>query len=925
MDAERWARLEELFGEASALPPQEREGFLRAACPDDPALVSEAAALLAAGDDDGGAFIARSILEAAEASPPPPAIAPASPTAPFVEGGKVAAGGLDRYRLIERIGRGGMGEVYLAERADEEFQKEVALKVVRDRAGGREAVERFRRERQILAGLVHPNIAQLLDGGTSEDGRPYLVMEHVEGERIDEYCDRRRLSVRERLELFVTVCRAVEYAHTHLVVHRDVKPANILVTEEGVPKLLDFGIAKLLDPEAFDPLGETVAGVVMMTPDYASPEQVRGEPVTTASDVYSLGVLLYVLLCGRRPYRLSTRRAAELERVIGEQRPERPSTAIGRRETETKEGDVATAESIGQARSSDPHRLRRRLAGDLDNIVLKALEKDPERRYSSVARLADDLRLHLEGRPVSARPPTLWYRAGRFASRHRWALAGTAAALLVLGGLQLDHVRRLEREKSLAQRERETAQRVSEFLVDLFRVSNPGPRRAEDISARELLDEGARRIGRELEDEPLVRAGLESTMGRVYANIGLYDPSEDLLRSALARRRELLSPEDPDLARALGNLAFVHKERGEYEEALALYAEALAIVEGRAGVDPLLVSQLHREVGSLHLRDGQYEKMREHLERALSLRREVQGPDHPEVAAIVTDLGAWRWRTGDFRGAREYLEEALAIRERSFRPEDVRIAGNLHNLGLLSWAMGDYPAARVYYRRALELNETHFGPDNPEVAPNLFGLATTLRELGDLEGSRSIYERLLVLQAETVGAESNHYALTLGGLGFTLLRMEELGEARRVFERAIAVFESSLGPEHLDLGAPLVGLARVGMGEGKLDEAERLLERALAIREEALGPRHAIVGRTLGTQGRLLLLKGDASAALESYHRALDILESAARPDHPHVAEVLEGRAEALRFLGREEEAEPAARRAAAIRSRASESDAEPR
>jgi eukaryotic-like serine/threonine-protein kinase len=448
MTPERWEEIKRLFEAASELPAEERSGYLDAACAADAALRAEVKNLLLA-DAEAGSFIEAPAYEAA--------------TKPMGAGEPAGRDGapqrIGAYRLLSELGRGGMGAVYLAERADDEYRRRVAIKLIRRGMDSDEILRRFRHERQILASLDHPHIARLLDGGTSADGLPYFVMEHIEGEPLTDYCDRRRLSVTARLQLFRDVCAAVHYAHQSLVVHRDLKPSNILVTNDGAVKLLDFGIAKLLFASELTPLSlrQTAPGVRLMTPEYASPEQVRGETVTTASDIYALGVILYELLTGRRPYRLTRRSLHEVERIVCEQEPERPSTAISRVEAEVDGAGelhaLATPESVSLTREGSPERLRRRLRGDLDNIVLRALSKEPARRYGSAEQFSEDLRRHLTGLPVIARPDTFGYRSGKFIRRHKAGVAAAAAAALMLAGFganQTAQSARLARERDRA-------------------------------------------------------------------------------------------------------------------------------------------------------------------------------------------------------------------------------------------------------------------------------------------------------------------------------------------------------------------------------------------------------------------------------------------------------------------------------------------
>ena len=380
------------------------------------------------------------------------------------------------YKLIRKIGQGGMGAVYLASRDDDEYKKRVAIKLVKRGMDSEEVLNRFRHERQILASLDHPNIARLLDGGTTEDGLPYFVMEYIEGTPVDTYCDERRLSINERLNLFRKVCSAISYAHQNLVVHRDIKPGNILVTSNGEPKLLDFGIAKLLNPELYaQTILTTALSTRLMTPDYASPEQVRGRKITTATDIYSLGVVLYELLTGHRPYRIKSYTQEEIERIICRETIEKPSTAINRVVT-GKDGAQQTAitpEIVSETREGQPEKLRKRLAGDLDNIVLMAMRKEPERRYVSAEQFSEDIRRHLEGLPVIARKDTFAYRASKFIRRNKIGVAAAAAFLI----LAVTATALIINQSIRASRERDKAQQVSRFLVELFNVSDPGEAR----------------------------------------------------------------------------------------------------------------------------------------------------------------------------------------------------------------------------------------------------------------------------------------------------------------------------------------------------------------------------------------------------------------------------------------------------------------
>jgi serine/threonine-protein kinase len=520
--AARWERVKELFDGAAGLDPDARAAFLAEACGDDGALREEVESLLLAHDQAGG-FL-----------PEPP---------PDPDAGDAAEDLADRrlgpYRLLHLIGQGGMGHVYRAIRDDDQFKKLVAVKLVRVEMATDAVLARFRAERQILAGLEHPGIARLLDGGAIEDGRPFLVMEHVEGTRIDVYARDHALTTAARVTLFRSVCAAVQYAHENLVVHRDLKPANILVTPDGLPKLLDFGVAKLMDPSG--PGAATATLFAAMTPAYASPEQVRSEPITTATDVYSLGVVLHELLTGRRPYRLAGVTSLELQQAICEQEPERPA-----------------------------------LPDDLGAIVLKALRKAPHLRYPTVAAFSEDLGRYLAGLPVSARKGTARYRAARFVRRHRVKVALSALLAVAAASFAANTAVQAGR----VAREKDKTERVTGLLVGLFRVSDPGEARGNTVTAREMLDRGAARVRAELAAEPEVQAALLDTMGRVYGNLGLYAEAQPLVEEALATRRRVLGDDHDDVAaslKSLATLAVVLQARGRCDEAERLAREVVAV------------------------------------------------------------------------------------------------------------------------------------------------------------------------------------------------------------------------------------------------------------------------------------------------------------------------------------------------------------
>lgn len=496
----REAEVARIVARAGELGPRERLAYLRSACGDDPEAFDRA-------------LLAHDLVTAA---PESGEIDSAFWT--IDRSGQV----LGQWRLRKRIGGGGMSEVYLAERIGE-YQHQVALKLVRPGLVSRADHNRLRAERQILARLNHRNIARLLDGGTTAEGIPYLVMEYVDGLPIDEYCDRNRLTLAQRLALFRGVCAAVHAAHQNLVVHRDLKPSNILVTKDRTLKLLDFGIAKLMEVrDTVHTVAVTHADVRLFTPGHASPEQIRGEPITTMTDVYLLGVLLYELLTGRKPFDVRDLRLSQIESVICEQDAPPPSTVVNTRGATV--ADQLRIERAARARQSTTSKLRRDIAGDLDNIVMKAMRKEPARRYASADELAVDIKRHDSGKPVIARGDTWTYRTHKFLRRHTMAVAASCALVLMLAclvTLLALQAHRIAEQRAIAEQERQRSDEVAAFLVDLFKVADPRESYGEATTARQLLERGAERIRLELKNQPVARADMMETIGRVYVGLGL--------------------------------------------------------------------------------------------------------------------------------------------------------------------------------------------------------------------------------------------------------------------------------------------------------------------------------------------------------------------------------------------------------------------
>jgi len=881
-DPASWNRIEAILDELLDLPSDERAARLDGLAGADAALRPHVERLLRADSDETGGILDRGIAPLAQRVMDDER-APAS-----------AASGtrIGPYRVVRELGRGGMGEVLLAERADGEFEQLVALKIIRGGMNRAEIVERFRHERRILARLRHPNIAALYDGGATDDGTPYFAMEYVEGRQIHDDCDARRLSVDERIDLFDFVCRAVGHAHRNLVVHRDLKPSNVLVTPEGTVKLLDFGIAKVVDAEAGESeSAQRTSG--FLTPAYAAPEQILGEPTSTATDVYALGVLLYLLLTGHNPHGETTR-SIELARAILEGETPDPSAAAGRG-TQTE-----TSEEIARRRGTEPAGLRRRMRGDLDNILRKALQKKPDERYASVEDLRADLERHRRSLPVAAREPTAGYRIRKFVRRHRIGVAaGSAVAIALVAGVlgiawQADVAMKA---RTVAERARDESDAVTRFLSDMLGALDPR-KLGREVTVREVLDEGARTIGTEFPEQPLVQSRLMISMGTAYSELGHYEQARPLLEQALAIQEEALGPDDPRVAQSLNALGSMLRLAGEYAGARAHLERAIAIQERALGpAHPDVAHSVHN-LASVLWKSGEPAEARACWERAIAIREKALQPDHPDVARSLTGLGILSFEAGDYAAARAAHERAMTITEKTLGAEHPDVALGLNNLANVAWATRDYEGARRLYERALAIRERAFGPDHPEVSSSVNNLAGLLHTMGDLEAARPLYERALAMRERALGENHPNVGQTASNLALLLEATGNVAEARRLYERTIRIYETALGPTHADVARPLLGLGILLRDAGEPEQARALLERSLAIREGALGADHHLVSESLHELAVTLRRLGQGEKARPLFERALAIRTSRFGTDDPRIVETRDSLVVLLRHLG---------------------------
>ncbi len=802
---ERWSRVEALFAGALELDLDERGAWLETECADDPELLSYVVDLLSDGLGVNKG-IAQAIGKTASEA--------------FSDTDSLEGEQIGPYRVERLIGQGGMGMVYLARRADEQFDQEVAIKLGRHRLADPMTELRLRNERQILANLDHPNIARLFDGGTTADGVPYLVMEYIDGVRIDTYCDARRLSTHERLDLFQTICAAVHYAHQNLVIHRDIKASNILVTEDGVPKLLDFGIAKLTDTRGAATDGLTREGSVIMTPQNAAPEQVLGRTVTTATDTYALGLLLYRLLTGLKAFPVDDCTAAEIARVICEKDPVRPSQRLIQA---ARDGDARVTEQLGRGRGTGTERLSRRLRGDLDTIVMNALRKEPERRYGSVEAMSADITLHRKSMPIEARSDSWRYRAGKFMRRHYVGAAVSASVVILLVGFAI--VLSVQNQRIAAQRDR--AQEVSQFLEDVFMAPDPRRSNGDDVTARELLDAGANRIRGGLGNSPEIQAELMGTIGRVYFNLGVYEPSVEILESALARQREFGN--DQAVAAAEDDLARSLIWHADYARASDLLASALATNRRLHGEQSPEVARTLRNKAELNLRTGDLESAERNASSSMEIFSALGADFRTEVTSTKAALARILQFRGDLDEAEALFREAIELAIEG--GDDAALAYYQQNLAALLRAKGELAGAEIALEQSIATSRRVFGDKHDLLAAALMDKGTLLHLKGDLDGAEALMREALELNVDLRGEGHPFVSVDKILLGMLLHDRDNVIEAETLLRDALAQFESSPDPENQYTASALTELGAVLVTSGRLDEAHSLLARALAIRE----------------------------------------------------------------------------------------------
>jgi len=812
MDSARWQRIQVLFHDAADLPAGEQQAFLKNQCGDDSALYADVRNLLRE-DAEGDSLLERDVAHVAHEVLGDPS----SSSPPFETFGP--------YHIKRTLGAGGMGTVYLAERED--LGSQVAVKILRDSWLSPARRERFISEQRTLAQLNHPFIARLYDADTSPDGTPFFAMEYVEGVPLTEYCRLHRSTLEERMQLFRKVCEAVVYAHQHAIIHRDLKPSNILVKEDGSVRLLDFGIAKQLEVLG-ESIEQTMTGLRLMTPAYASPEQIRGDQVGIQTDVYSLGVILYELLCGQLPFDLASRTPAQAERLISEREPEKPSTVV---HLLVEPSEVVPGELPSGSISS---------WSDLDVLCLAAMHKDQRRRYASAEALLRDIDHYLKQVPLDARPDTAGYRLRKFAQRNRRAVLAAASVLVLVAGLTTFFTVRLAIARNAAVAEAARSERVQKFLFNLFQGGDKAAGPPDDLRVASLLDRGVQEA-QSLDGDPAVQAELYETLGSIYQKLGKLDRAESLLESSLRIRKSVFGEESAPVAENLTAMAMLRSSQARLPEAEQLARQGLEMSKRTVGLAHPATARATQSLGEILENEGTYKQAIPVLEDAVRLQS-VPRSAPADLAESLTELANCHFYIGDYAESDSLNRRVLEMDRKLYGERHPHVADDLINLGANQYEWGHYTQAEQFYRQALDIIQAWYGKANPETAS----------------------------------------AMTM--VGRALVAEQKFAEAGTMAVEALRIQEQVYGPVHPRVASALNEVGKVALQQGKLDEAEASFRRMEDIYRSVYSNKHYLIGVAEANRGGVYMEKKDYARAEELYRDALQMYEETLPPDHQNVA-----------------------------------------
>lgn len=827
MNSKEWEEIQNYFHQCIELPLREQDSIIDKLQNKKPSIAKEVKKLLNA-HHASGAFLEEEVLDESFISP---------------------GDRLGPWRIIREIGQGGMSTVFLASRADGQFDRQVAVKFLHGLIPGQSMHRRLQLEQKILASLQHKNIAQLLDAGITDEGRPYFILEYIDGQPITDWCDDQKLTLTARLKIFEQICEAVQFAHQRLIVHRDLKPTNILVDKTGNVKLLDFGIAKILADEPQEGIPLTRTGQFLMTPEYASPEQVHGESITTSTDVYALGLILCEILTGSLPYSVSGKSTIEIGSIISERSPAKPSSIVG------SEQSLKT----DYGRGINPNQIKKQLKGDLDNIVLKSLRKEPERRYGSADQLLQDIRHFQKNEPISARTENPGYLVKKFIQRNRTAVSAAAIIAFILVAtviFSLIQARNTEIERL-------KTEQVNTFLQEMLASPNPFEDGL-DVKVVDILDQTADRIDEQLLNQPEVEASVRRTLGITYRELGDIEKAHAQLSQALDIQNQLYDPPNAELSETQAEMAKTVQLEGNYETADSL------------------------------------------LNLAYTSDLELFGRESTTIAARLGDMGSIQWDMGNFEEAESLLRESLQLEQLLRQPNHEKIAMSLGNLATLLSSQGHLEEALELYRRELEIYRFNYEDDqHPSIPQVLSHIGVILDDLEQFEEARETHLRALELFRELKGEEHPDVVYAMNNLASVMTKMGDMEEALTMQEDAAVLYKDIFGPDHPNLGIQYNNIAFTKRNMGNLEGAKESYRQAIDTWQAGLPPDHPFLAYGYHNLASVLLTQNRPAEALPYFQDAYEIRKEHLAPDNPERALTATMLGECLASLGREIEAEP--------------------
>jgi eukaryotic-like serine/threonine-protein kinase len=776
-----------------------------------------------------------------------------------------SSGRVYNYKILKKIGRGGMGSVYLAERDDDAYKSLVAVKILRRGLKNEEIIVGFKSERQILAQLNHPNITHLLDGGMTTDGRPYFVMEYVEGKPITEYCDEKKLTLTDRINLFNQICDTLAYAHQNLVIHRDLKPANILVTKDGIVKLLDFGIAKFIDEKSSLLKNKISDEKRLLTPEYASPEQIKGVQMNTSSDIYQLGLVFYKLISGQSPFNFQEKSFAETKQIILKKAPPAPSDRFQQSGHQEKK-------EIADKRSTNALSLKKDLRNDLDYIALMALQKKPEKRYKSILEFKEDLERFQNDFPVISRGNNIKYKSIKYIKRNKFNIAVSLLFLTMLFSFAFIYNFSVTEQRNYAQQEALKASQVTSFLIDLFEANDPDLAQGVDFTASELLESGLERIEM-LEDLPEVQSDLYEVTGQIYRKLGQFDEAEQLYQTALELRENSIEPNHQEIASIYNQLGLLYSDIGDFERAEQILRDAIELANETFVIPDPIRSESITNLAYVLRRTGNYDEAERMYRESYRIRNRSLGSEHPSTIETLSSIGVTLLNKGDYNGAKSILQDVLELRLNTLGPSHPDVAMSMNSLGAVLLYTGQFEDAEDYFRESLRIRTKLFGELHPKVALSMNNLGIALREQEYLDEAYDYMNRALMIRKESLGDQNINTAISLFTKGQLLLQMGDPDGAGITLKEANEIFQDQLGNSHSFTARSMISLGLSYLHSGELNPGEELIKRGYDGVLSIHNPKSLEVALAHWDYALYLKFVDRPDQALDYFHLSFNILQ----------------------------------------------------